>query len=141
MFFAFLNLRSISDVNNALHFEAIAKQSEWQQRVMRCQAKSIAKNVWKAERDASATGGQHSTSSKKNNETAPTKRRYIKKKDRVANEEKSLASGGYNSSAALIADAATAHLGSLSSVIDAGNGTATLTTTPTTPLVANSKLL
>uniref|UniRef100_A0A1A9Z6H4 PEHE domain-containing protein n=1 Tax=Glossina pallidipes TaxID=7398 RepID=A0A1A9Z6H4_GLOPL len=42
------------DVNNALHFEAIARLPEWQHRVMRCQAKSIAKSVWKAEREAAA---------------------------------------------------------------------------------------
>ncbi|XP_065361059.1 uncharacterized protein nsl1 isoform X2 [Calliphora vicina] len=79
------------NVNNALHFEAIAKQPEWQQRVMRCQAKNIAKNVWRAEREAvaAAAGGHHSTSSsKKYGDAPPAKRRYIKKKDRLNNDEK-----------------------------------------------------
>ncbi|XP_073831099.1 non-specific lethal 1 isoform X2 [Musca autumnalis] len=64
------------NVNNALHFEAIAKQPEWQQRVMRCQAKHIAKSVWKAEREAVA--GKKIV----DGSGAPMKRRYVKKKDR-----------------------------------------------------------
>ncbi|KAM7359603.1 non-specific lethal 1 isoform 2-T6 [Cochliomyia hominivorax] len=88
------------NVNNALHFEAIAKQPEWQQRVMRCQAKNIAKNVWRAEREAvaAAAGGHHSSSSKKYSEAPPAKRRYIKKKDRLNNNDEGKTGGKHSNS-------------------------------------------
>ncbi|XP_054747924.1 uncharacterized protein LOC129253527 isoform X2 [Anastrepha obliqua] len=76
------------DVSSTLHLEAIARMPEWQQRIMRCQVKSIAKSVWKAEREAERAAG-HNTS-KKYNEPA-VKRRYTKKKDRLAIEEKNAA--------------------------------------------------
>ncbi|XP_053967127.1 uncharacterized protein LOC128868707 isoform X2 [Anastrepha ludens] len=76
------------DVSSTLHLEAIARMPEWQQRIMRCQVKSIAKSVWKAEREAERAAG-HNTS-KKYNEPA-VKRRYTKKKDRLAMEEKNAA--------------------------------------------------
>lgn len=124
------------DVNNALHFEAIARLPEWQHRVMRCQAKSIAKSVWKAEREAAAAAGYHL--SRKHGKEAIPKRKYVKKKDRLNEEKAAVAAlartpmGPSKSSSAAAA-----------SSFDTGNGTATLSTssTSTTPLVANSKLL
>ncbi|XP_036333745.1 uncharacterized protein LOC118744675 isoform X1 [Rhagoletis pomonella] len=76
------------DVNCTLHLEAIARMPEWQQRIMRCQVKSIAKSVWKAEREAERAAG-HNTSKKYNEPVV--KRRYTKKKDRLAAEEKNAA--------------------------------------------------
>ncbi|KAI8129024.1 KAT8 regulatory NSL complex subunit 1 [Lucilia cuprina] len=138
------------NVNNALHFEAIAKQPEWQQRVMRCPAKNIAKNVWRAEREAvaAAAGGHHTTSSsKKYGDAPPAKRRYIKKKDRLNNDEKSAAgksshatTAGTQQSSTTSTAATVASSLATTSLNDVGNGTATLsttTTTSTTPLVAN----
>uniref|UniRef100_A0A1I8PXL1 PEHE domain-containing protein n=1 Tax=Stomoxys calcitrans TaxID=35570 RepID=A0A1I8PXL1_STOCA len=125
------------NVNNGIHLEAIAKQSDWQQRVMRSQAKSIAKNVWKAEREAVAAAGGHS--SKKYGEFAPVKRRYVKKKDR---EDKSGTVSSNNikqprstmpTTDAAAASSQIAPSGS-SSLIDA---TSLATTSTTTPLVAN----
>lgn len=126
---------------------------------MRCQAKNIAKNVWRAEREAvAAAAGGHSSSSKKYGEGPPTKRRYIKKKDRFHSEDKNAGGKSTHSSTGnqQVNRTATTSPGltsvanqftstssiSTASLNDVGNGTATLsTTTSTTPLVANSKLL
>ncbi|XP_020715222.1 uncharacterized protein LOC101460170 isoform X2 [Ceratitis capitata] len=82
------------DVSSTLHFEAIARMPDWQQRVMRCQVKSIAKSVWKAEREAERAAG-HNTSKKYNEPVV--KRRYTKKKDRLAAEEKNAAAAAATS--------------------------------------------
>lgn len=125
------------DVNNALHFEAIAKQPEWQQRVMRCQAKHIAKSVWKAEREAVA--------GKKFNDggAPPIKRRYVKKKDRDdkgTQQQQQQARGTMPTSTDGAAAGAT-QMASASSCSVNNDQPTTLATTSTTPLVANSKLL
>ncbi|XP_075146762.1 non-specific lethal 1 isoform X2 [Haematobia irritans] len=86
------------NVNNALHFEAIAKQPDWQQRVIRCQAKNIAKSLWKAEREAVAAAGGHT--SKKYGDT-PVKRRYVKKKDR---DDKSVGKSGKKQQCQILSD-------------------------------------
>ncbi|XP_067633623.1 pneumococcal serine-rich repeat protein isoform X2 [Eurosta solidaginis] len=84
------------DVSSTLHLESIARMPEWQQRVMRCQVKSIAKSVWKAEREAERAATGHT--SKKYTEPA-AKRRYIKKKDRLAAEERNAAAAAASSTA------------------------------------------
>ncbi|XP_061393784.1 uncharacterized protein LOC133329311 [Musca vetustissima] len=123
------------NVNNALHFEAIAKQPDWQQRVMRCPTKHIAKNVWKSEREAVAGGGG-----------APMKRRYVKKKDRDDKNTQQQQSRGTMPTSSSISDGTAAagltQMASSSTSCSVNDQTTTLaTTTSTTPLVANSKLL
>ncbi|KAL9895452.1 non-specific lethal 1 isoform 1-T6 [Glossina fuscipes fuscipes] len=125
------------DVNNALHFEAIARLPEWQHRVMRCQAKSIAKSVWKAEREAAAAAGYHL--SRKHGKEAIPKRKYVKKKDRLNEEKAAAAALARTSMGPSKSSSSSAAAAASSSSIDTGNGTATLSTssTSTTPLVAN----
>lgn len=112
---------------------------------MRCQAKNIAKNVWKAEREAA---GGHS--SKKLGADVPTKRRYVKKKDR---EDKTGASGsgttagsnpsGQARSTTVAVESAAANsvqmITTSATLLD--GSLATTTSSSTTPIVANSKLL
>ncbi|XP_054081796.1 uncharacterized protein LOC105216700 isoform X2 [Zeugodacus cucurbitae] len=90
------------DISSTLHLEAIARIPEWQQRVMRCQVKSIAKSVWKAEREAERAAGLNT--SKKYNEPV-VKRRYTKKKDRLAMEEKNAAAAAATATTANSANA------------------------------------
>lgn len=121
-----------------MHLEAVARQPDWQYRVMRCQAKAIVKAMWKAEREtlASGSGGGGHAGSRRSGDAV--KRRYIRRKERNNNSNKDAGSG-----------AGAAGGGGGGSGVgggDSGNGTGTATTssstTPTTtPLVANSKLL
>lgn len=163
-----------------MHLEAIARIPDWQHRIMRCQVKSIAKSVWKAEREAERAAGLNT--SKKYNEPA-VKRRYTKKKDRLAIDEKNAAAAAA-AATATTANSANASLSTIGFATDSsanltkgiglvnggaatnvsaassnettaitttttslpasdgGNGTGILSTsTTTTPLVANSKLL
>ncbi|KAH8336281.1 hypothetical protein KR074_007166 [Drosophila pseudoananassae] len=132
-----------SDVSQSAHLEAIARQPDWQYRVMRSQAKAIAKSVWKAEREAVASGGGagggHAGSRRSGD---GVKRRYIRRKERNNNSNKDAGSGtGAPGGGAGVGVGVGIGGG------DSGNGTGTATTsssstTPTTtPLVANSKLL
>lgn len=127
------------DVSQSVHLEAIARQPDWQYRVMRSQAKAIVKSVWKAEREALASGGGgtggHSGSRRSGD---GVKRRYIRRKERNNNSNKEAGSGS--------APGSGGGVGVVGGGGDSGNGTGTATTssstTPTTtPLVANSKLL
>jgi len=121
----------VLDVTTSIHFEGIASSPEWQLRVMRCQAKSIAKSVWKAEREA-ALG--YNVSVKRSNGLGSDlmlKRKYVRKKDRLAGERAAA------SDAVPLGGGGTPSLNN-----DGANGTGLLSTTSTsTPLVANSKLL
>ncbi|XP_050341950.1 serine-rich adhesin for platelets isoform X1 [Bactrocera neohumeralis] len=111
------------DVSSTLHLEAIARIPEWQHRVMRCQVKSIAKSVWKAEREAERAAGLNT--SKKYNE--PTvKRRYTKKKDRLAMDEKNAAAAAAATATATATTANSANA-SLSTIGFATDSSANLT--------------
>lgn len=109
---------------------------------MRCQAKNIAKNVWKAEREAA--GGY---SSKKIGADVPTKRRYVKKKDR---EDKTGASGsgttgsnpsGQARNTTVAVESAANSVQMITTSATLLDGSLATTTSSTTPIVANSKLL
>jgi len=132
----------VPDVSQSVHLEAIARQPDWQYRVMRCQAKAIVKAMWKAERETLASGGIGGAAGSRRSGDA-VKRRYIRRKERNNNSNKEAGSG------VKAAAAGGGASGTGSSGVgggDSGNGTGTATTssstTPTTtPLVANSKLL
>ncbi|KAH8243266.1 hypothetical protein KR032_006067 [Drosophila birchii] len=124
-----------SDVSQSVHLEAVARQPDWQYRVMRCQPKAIVKAMWKAERETLASGGGGGHAGSRRSGDA-VKRRYIRRKERNNNSNKEAGSG---------ASAAAAGGGGGSGVGggDSGNGTGTATTTSsttptTTPLVANT---
>ncbi|XP_034132898.1 platelet binding protein GspB isoform X5 [Drosophila guanche] len=118
-----------TDVTQSVHFEAVSRQGDWQQRVSRCQAKTVVKGVHRAEREAIAA-----SNSAARRPGDLIKRRYIRRKERNNNNNNNNNSNS-NKDATTTAAAATG-LG------DSGNGTATSTssTPSTTPLVANSKL-
>nr|XP_036673446.1 uncharacterized protein LOC118877700 isoform X1 [Drosophila suzukii] len=128
-----------SDVSQSVHLEAIARQPDWQYRVMRCQAKAIVKAMWKAERETLASGGIGGAAGSRRSGDA-VKRRYIRRKERNNNSNKEAGSG------VKAAAAGGGASGTGSSGVgggDSGNGTGTATTssstTPTTtPLVANT---
>ncbi|XP_017141486.1 mucin-5AC isoform X6 [Drosophila miranda] len=119
-------LSFVTDVTQSVHFEAICRQSDWQQRMSRTLAKTVVKGVYKAEREAIAA-----SNSAARRPGDLIKRRYIRRKERNNNNNNS----NSTKDAAAAGTAATG-LG------DSGNGTATSTssTPSTTPLVANSKL-
>ncbi|KAH8288433.1 hypothetical protein KR054_002695 [Drosophila jambulina] len=131
-----------SDVSQSVHLEAVARQPDWQYRVMRCQAKAIVKAMWKAERETLASGssGGHAGSRRSGD---AVKRRYIRRKERNNNSNKEAGSGSGASAAAAAAAAGGGGGGSGVGGGDSGNGTGTATTTSsttptTTPLVANT---
>ncbi|KAH8389384.1 hypothetical protein KR200_002326 [Drosophila serrata] len=122
-----------SDVTQSVHLEAVARQPDWQYRVMRSQAKAIVKAMWKAERETLASGGSGGHAGSRRSGDA-VKRRYIRRKERNNNSNKEAGSG---------ASAAGGGGGSGVGGGDSGNGTGTATTTSsttptTTPLVANT---
>ncbi|KAH8265307.1 hypothetical protein KR038_003781 [Drosophila bunnanda] len=122
-----------SDVTQSVHLEAVARQPDWQYRVMRCQAKAIVKAMRKAERETLASGGSGGHAGSRRSGDA-VKRRYIRRKERNNNSNKEAGSG---------ASAAGGGGGSGVGGGDSGNGTGTATTTSsttptTTPLVANT---
>ncbi|XP_017118916.1 uncharacterized protein LOC108140567 isoform X1 [Drosophila elegans] len=127
-----------SDVSQSVHLESVARQPDWQYRVMRSQAKAIVKAMWKAERETLASGGIGGQAGSRRSGDA-VKRRYIRRKERNNNSNKEAGSG-------VKAAAAGGAGGSESGGVgggDSGNGTGTATTssstTPTTtPLVANT---
>uniref|UniRef100_A0A6P4DUQ4 Uncharacterized protein LOC108037111 isoform X2 n=1 Tax=Drosophila rhopaloa TaxID=1041015 RepID=A0A6P4DUQ4_DRORH len=130
-------LSFVSDVSQSVHLEAVARQPDWQYRVMRSQAKAIVKAMWKAEREALASGGIGGQAGSRRSGDA-VKRRYIRRKERNNNSNKDAGSGAK-------AAAAGGSVGGSGGVGggDSGNGTGTATTssstTPTTtPLVANT---
>ncbi|BFF89981.1 uncharacterized protein DMAD_08601 [Drosophila madeirensis] len=116
-----------TDVTQSVHFEAVSRQGDWQQRVSRCQAKTVVKGVHRAEREAIAA-----SNSAARRPGDLIKRRYIRRKERNNNNNNNNNSNS-NKDATTTAAAATG-LG------DSGNGTATSTssTPSTTPLVANT---
>lgn len=200
-------------MNSALHFEAIARLPEWQQRVMRCQVKTIAKNLWKAEREQNLAlsaagagsaavggggGGSQTMSSRKHHHhggnvelsgasssTAsglPLKRKYSRKRGRSMMDDDGKQVNDYHqqqhqphhphphpprqqaeqyskvmtceggevmtamssppmSSASHNLNNPNDNANLVTSNAVVGNGTATLSTASTMPLVANSKLL
>ncbi|XP_016952536.1 uncharacterized protein LOC108026222 isoform X3 [Drosophila biarmipes] len=81
-----------SDVSQSVHLEAIARQPDWQYRVMRCQAKAIVKAMWKAERETLASGGIGGPAGSRRSGDA-VKRRYIRRKERNNNSNKEAGSG------------------------------------------------
>ncbi|XP_017141482.1 uncharacterized protein LOC108155281 isoform X2 [Drosophila miranda] len=117
-------LSFVTDVTQSVHFEAICRQSDWQQRMSRTLAKTVVKGVYKAEREAIAA-----SNSAARRPGDLIKRRYIRRKERNNNNNNS----NSTKDAAAAGTAATG-LG------DSGNGTATSTssTPSTTPLVANT---
>lgn len=179
----------IIDVNSALHFEAIARLPEWQQRVMRCQVKTVAKGLLKAEREqnmaqnalGSGSGGQaylarknhhgvdlmdtsnHSISSLSLKRKLNRKRGHSmmdedgkdeneyrqhyhcpqSQQPEQCNREGELMSLSHAFSVSASTNSnnpnETTILATSNDVV--GNGTATLSTASTMPLVANSKLL
>ncbi|XP_068154296.1 uncharacterized protein nsl1 isoform X2 [Drosophila tropicalis] len=80
------------DICQSVHLEAIARQPDWQYRVMRCQPKAIVKSMWKAEREMLARigGGGNSGANRRPGETG--KRRYVRRKERNNNSNKDTAS-------------------------------------------------
>ncbi|XP_052836433.1 uncharacterized protein LOC128252606 isoform X11 [Drosophila gunungcola] len=127
-----------SDVSQSVHLEAVARQPDWQYRVMRSQAKAIVKAMWKAERETLASGGIGGQAGSRRSGDA-VKRRYIRRKERNNNSNKEAGSGAKAAAAGGAGGSGGVGGG------DSGNGTGTATTssstTPTTtPLVANSKL-
>ncbi|XP_070074059.1 pneumococcal serine-rich repeat protein isoform X2 [Drosophila takahashii] len=81
-----------SDVSQSVHLEAVARQPDWQYRVMRCQAKAIVKAMWKAERETLASGGIGGQAGSRRSGDA-VKRRYIRRKERNNNSNKEAGSG------------------------------------------------
>ncbi|XP_033232821.1 uncharacterized protein nsl1 isoform X3 [Drosophila pseudoobscura] len=73
-----------TDVTQSVHFEAICRQSDWQQRMSRCQAKTVVKGVYKAEREAIAA-----SNSAARRPGDLIKRRYIRRKERNNNNNNS----------------------------------------------------
>ncbi|XP_039494805.1 putative GPI-anchored protein pfl2 isoform X8 [Drosophila santomea] len=131
-----------SDVSQSVHLEAVARQPDWQYRVMRSQPKAIVKAMWKAERETLASGGAGGQGGSRRSGDA-VKRRYIRRKERNNNSNKEAGSGA-KAAAAGGGGAGGNGSGGVGGG-DSGNGTGTATTssstTPTTtPLVANSKL-
>ncbi|KAH8363087.1 hypothetical protein KR084_005229 [Drosophila pseudotakahashii] len=132
-----------SDVSQSVHLEAVARQPDWQYRVMRCQAKAIVKAMWKAERETLASGGISGQAGSRRSGDA-VKRRYIRRKERNNNSNKEAGSGAKAAGGGGSAGSAGGAGGSGGvGGGDSGNGTGTATTssstTPTTtPLVANT---
>ncbi|XP_070143194.1 pneumococcal serine-rich repeat protein isoform X3 [Drosophila kikkawai] len=81
-----------SDVSQSVHLEAVARQPDWQYRVMRSQAKAIVKAMWKAERETLASGGSGGHAGSRRPGDA-VKRRYIRRKERNNNSNKEAGSG------------------------------------------------
>ncbi|EDW97408.1 uncharacterized protein LOC6537135 isoform X1 [Drosophila yakuba] len=129
-----------SDVSQSVHLEAVARQPDWQYRVMRSQPKAIVKAMWKAERETLASGGAGGQGGSRRSGDA-VKRRYIRRKERNNNSNKEAGSGA-KAAAAGGGGAGGNGSGGVGGG-DSGNGTGTATTssstTPTTtPLVANT---
>ncbi|XP_017083714.2 uncharacterized protein LOC108116378 isoform X3 [Drosophila eugracilis] len=80
------------DVSQSVHLEAVARQTDWQYRVMRSQAKAIIKAMWKAERETLAAGGIGGQAGNRRPGDA-VKRRYIRRKERNNNSNKEAGSG------------------------------------------------
>ncbi|KQS39024.1 uncharacterized protein LOC6553106 isoform X3 [Drosophila erecta] len=81
-----------SDVSQSVHLEAVARQPDWQYRVMRSQPKAIVKAMWKAERETLASGGAGGQGGSRRSGDA-VKRRYIRRKERNNNSNKEAGSG------------------------------------------------
>ncbi|KPU80301.1 uncharacterized protein Dana_GF18542, isoform D [Drosophila ananassae] len=115
-----------SDVSQSVHLEAIARQPDWQYRVMRSQAKAIAKSVWKAEREALASGGGTGGHTGSRRSGDGVKRRYIRRKERNNNSNKDAGSGSAAAGAGAGAGTggAAVGVGVSGGGGDSGNGTA-----------------
>ncbi|XP_017141484.1 uncharacterized protein LOC108155281 isoform X4 [Drosophila miranda] len=77
-------LSFVTDVTQSVHFEAICRQSDWQQRMSRTLAKTVVKGVYKAEREAIAA-----SNSAARRPGDLIKRRYIRRKERNNNNNNS----------------------------------------------------
>ncbi|XP_046866799.1 uncharacterized protein LOC6651659 isoform X2 [Drosophila willistoni] len=107
------------DICQSVHLEAIARQPDWQYRVMRCQPKAIVKSMWKAEREMLARigGGGNSGANRRPGETG--KRRYVRRKERNNNSNKDTTASSSSAAAATTAGGVGG-----GGAVDSGNGTA-----------------
>ncbi|XP_017054773.2 LOW QUALITY PROTEIN: uncharacterized protein LOC108097145 [Drosophila ficusphila] len=127
-----------SDVSQSVHLEAVARQPDWQYRVMRCQTKAIVKAMYKAERETLASGGIGGQAGSRRSGDG-VKRRYIRRKERNNNSNKEAGSGVKAAAAAGGGAGGNGGVGGGESGNGTGTATTSSSTTPTTtPLVANT---
>nr|NP_001163622.1 non-specific lethal 1, isoform E [Drosophila melanogaster]NP_001262613.1 non-specific lethal 1, isoform P [Drosophila melanogaster]ACZ94918.1 non-specific lethal 1, isoform E [Drosophila melanogaster]AGB95993.1 non-specific lethal 1, isoform P [Drosophila melanogaster] len=124
-----------SDVSQSVHLEAVARQPDWQYRVMRSQPKAIVKAMWKAERETIASGGVGGQGGSRRSGDA-AKRRYIRRKERNNNSNKEAGSGA--KAAAVAAGGAGGNGSSSVGGGDSGNAAARGKRQPQHPTGANS---